>query len=67
MFLARVLAGEPCAGSQGMLKPSPKPNSGELHDCMVDSTHNPSIFVLSAGSDDRAYAEFLVKFKVGGH
>jgi poly [ADP-ribose] polymerase 10/14/15 len=65
MFLARVLVGEPCAGVSGMKKPAPKPGraSGELCESMVDRLQDPTIFILSAGSDDHAYAEFLVKFK----
>jgi hypothetical protein len=36
---------------------------GGLHDSMVDRLQDPSFFVLSAGSDGQAYAEFLIKFK----
>ena len=61
-FLARVLVGEPCLGRNGMAKPDTKPD-GTLHDSMVNDLNDPSIFVLSSGSDDHAYPEFMVKFK----
>jgi poly [ADP-ribose] polymerase 10/14/15 len=64
MFLARVLLGEPCVGNQGMTQPDAKPGCSELHDSIVDATQDPRIMVLSAGSDEHAYAEFLVKFKL---
>jgi poly [ADP-ribose] polymerase 10/14/15 len=62
MFIVRILVGEPCVGRSGMQKPSPK-QDGTLHESMVDNVANPSIFVLSSGSDDHAYPEFLVRFK----
>jgi poly [ADP-ribose] polymerase 10/14/15 len=63
-FLARVLVGEPCVGSSEMTMPSPKPDgSGLLHDSMVNRLQDPSIFVLSSGSDEHAYPEFMVRFK----
>jgi poly [ADP-ribose] polymerase 10/14/15 len=64
MFLARALIGEPCIGGGGMMQPTTKPGSAELHDSMVNRIQDPSIMVLSAGSDEHAYAEFLVKFKL---
>ena len=30
---------------------------------MVDSTTSPTIFVLSSGSDDHAYPEYIIEFK----
>jgi poly [ADP-ribose] polymerase 10/14/15 len=71
MFLGRVLVGEPCVGRSGMKQPDPRPgsagsasSSGELCDSMVNCLSDSSIFILSAGSDEHTYAEFLVKFKV---
>ena len=61
MLFCRILAGEPCRGTQGMRQPAAKP-SGVLHESMVDSLANPSIYVLSAGSDDCAYPEFRITF-----
>jgi serine/threonine protein kinase len=61
-FLARVLVGEPCIGSLGMVMPTAKRN-GSLHDSMVDRLQNPSIFVLSSGADDHGYPDFMIKFK----
>ena len=65
MLLCRVLVGEPCVGTSGMTQPSAKP-SGVLHESMVDDVANPSIYVLSAGSDDCAYPEFRIKFRRSG-
>ena len=62
MLLCRILAGEPCAGTQVLMQPSAKP-TGVLHESMVDNVANPSIYVLSAGSDDCAYPEFRITFK----
>ena len=62
MFIVRILVGEPCVGQSGMQKPSPK-QDGTLHESMVDNVANPSIFVLSSGSDDHAYPEFLIRFR----
>jgi poly [ADP-ribose] polymerase 10/14/15 len=61
-FLARVLVGEPCVGSSGMAMPTAKPD-GSLHDSMVDRLVDPSVFVLSSGSDEHTYPEFMVRFK----
>jgi poly [ADP-ribose] polymerase 10/14/15 len=63
VFLARALIGEPCVGRRGMDKPTQQVDGG-LHDSMVDRLQDPSIFVLSAGSDGQAYAELLIKFKI---
>ena len=60
LLLVRVLVGAACVGRSSMERPSPKPGSVELHDSMVDSMHNAKIFVLSAGSDNRAYPEFVL-------
>jgi hypothetical protein len=40
--------------------PGQKPGSVELYDSMVDTQSDPKIFVLSAGSDNRAYPEFVL-------
>ena len=61
MLLCRILAGEPCIGDSSMVQPSSKA-SGVLHESMVDDVANPTIFVLSAGSDDCAYPEFRITF-----
>lgn len=62
LMLVRVLVGEPCVGSSSMEKPAPKPGSDQLHESMVNRLQDPSIFVLSAGSDNRAYPEFVLRF-----
>ena len=59
----RVLVGEPCVGRAHMEKPTPRPGSHELHDSMVDALPTSKIFVLSAGSDNRAYTEFVLRVR----
>ena len=63
LLLSRVLLGKPCKGRKSMDKPEQKPGSVELHESMVDELSNPSIFVLSTGSDNQAFAEFVVTVK----
>ena len=63
LLLVRVLVGEPCQGRSAMERPTQKPNSPELYDSMVDSLSSPKIVVLSAGSDNRAYPEFVLRVK----
>ena len=63
VLLARVLVGQPCVGREGMKQPSRKGSSAdELHDSMVDRLRDPQIFVLSTGSDNHAYPEWLLRF-----
>jgi hypothetical protein len=68
LLRGRVLAGEPCLGGSGKIKPAVKPSGSSLHEPMADDLRNPSIYVLSAfriyvlSADDHAYPEFLVKF-----
>lgn len=49
-----------CLGNDRMDTPGQKPGSVELYDSMVDTQSDPKIFVLSAGSDNRAYPEFVL-------
>ena len=63
LFLNRVLVGEPCKGKSGMKKPDLKPDGTTLHESLVDSLSDPKIFVMSAGSDHQAYAEFILLVK----
>ena len=62
ILLSRVLVGDYCQGHSGMKVPSTKPD-GRLYDSMTDSQSNPTMFVLSAGSDHRAYPEFVFRFE----
>ena len=64
LLLVHILAGEPCVGTEQMQQPSQKPRGrhGQLHESMVDNLANPSIYVLSAGTDDHAYATHRVRF-----
>jgi len=54
MLATRVLVGESCKGSKDKKIPDQKPNSTALYESMVDKLKNPSIYVLSAGSDGHA-------------
>ena len=64
LLLSRVLLGESCKGNGSMDKPTPK-KSGEpvLHESMVNDLANPTIYVLSTGSDAQAFPEFVLKVK----
>ena len=63
LLLCRVLRGESCVGHSGMRRPDAKPGRSKLYESMVDKLDNPSIIVLSAGSDSQCYPEFLLKVK----
>ena len=63
LLLVRVLVGEACKGDKSMEQPTEKPGTRQLHESMVDRLDKPSIFVLSAGSDHRSYAEFVVRVR----
>ena len=64
LLVVRILAGEPCVGSASMAEPTRKPRGqGELHESMVDNLANPSIYVLSSGTDDHAYPTHRVRFR----
>ena len=62
MYLARVLVGQYCQGNSGMIVPPPKnPSRPEiLYESVVDSTENPSIFVVFY--DAQCYPEYLITF-----
>jgi hypothetical protein len=64
VLLVRVLVGQSCVGKLGMRQPDKKPGGGAvLFESMVDSLQKPSIFVLSTGSDNHAYTEFLLRLE----
>ena len=56
-----VLVGEACVGDRSMERPPQKPNSTEFYDSMVDRLADPKMVILSAGSDNRAYPEFVLR------
>ena len=37
-----------------------------MHESMVDNLADPSVYVLSAGSDNQAYPEFLITLRYRG-
>ena len=64
VLLVRVLVGQSCVGKQGMRQPDKKPGGGAvLYESMVNSLQTPSIFVLSTGSDNHAYPEFVLRVR----
>jgi hypothetical protein len=65
VLLVRVLVGQSCVGMKGMRQPDKKPGGGGvLFESMVDSLQKPSIFVLSTGSDNHAYPEFVLRLRL---
>ena len=61
MYLAKVLVGKFAHGDKGMRTPPPiDPNGHELYDSVVDSTEDPTVFVVF--HDDQCYPEYLVTF-----
>ena len=63
MYFVRVLTGEYTAGNRDMLAPPPKNPSKDpniLFDSVVNSMHNPQIFVVF--HDAHAYPDYLVVF-----
>ncbi|XP_063144808.1 protein mono-ADP-ribosyltransferase PARP14-like [Candoia aspera] len=62
MYLARVLVGEYCVGSKGLVVPNPKSGTDTtvLFDSVTDDLRKPSIFVIF--NDIQAYPEYLITF-----
>uniref|UniRef100_A0A8C0AX93 Poly [ADP-ribose] polymerase n=1 Tax=Buteo japonicus TaxID=224669 RepID=A0A8C0AX93_9AVES len=63
MYLARVLTGQYCAGSKGLITPPPKnpADPTDLYDSVVDNVNNPTMFVIF--NDIQAYPEYLITFR----
>uniref|UniRef100_A0A8C9UEM7 Poly [ADP-ribose] polymerase n=1 Tax=Serinus canaria TaxID=9135 RepID=A0A8C9UEM7_SERCA len=63
MYLARVLTGRFCAGRPGLKDPPPRSRAdpSDLYDSVVDSTSNPTMFVIF--NDIQAYPQYLITFK----
>ncbi|XP_061464996.1 protein mono-ADP-ribosyltransferase PARP14-like isoform X2 [Rhineura floridana] len=63
MYLARVLVGEYCAGSAGLVVPKPKnaTDPTDLFDSVTDNVTKPAMFVIF--NDIQAYPEYLITFK----
>ncbi|XP_031575047.1 protein mono-ADP-ribosyltransferase PARP14-like [Actinia tenebrosa] len=63
MYLARVLTGNYTKGDSSMKVPPPKNlvSPSDTYDTVVDSTSNPSIFVVFY--DGQAYPEYLIEFR----
>ncbi|XP_010163290.1 protein mono-ADP-ribosyltransferase PARP14, partial [Antrostomus carolinensis] len=63
MYLARVLTGQYCAGSGGLITPPPKnpADPTDMYDSVVDNVKNPTMFVVF--SDIQAYPEHLITFR----
>uniref|UniRef100_A0A672TKW3 Poly [ADP-ribose] polymerase n=1 Tax=Strigops habroptila TaxID=2489341 RepID=A0A672TKW3_STRHB len=63
MYLARVLTGQYCVGSRGLITPPPKNTADptDLYDSVVDSVKDPTMFVIF--NDIQAYPEYLITFR----
>ncbi|NXV47658.1 PAR15 polymerase, partial [Uria aalge] len=63
MYLARVLTGQYCAGSKGLITPPPKDPADptDLYDSVVDDVDSPKMFVIF--HDIQAYPEYLITFR----
>ncbi|NXG68991.1 PAR15 polymerase, partial [Baryphthengus martii] len=63
MYLARVLTGQYCAGSRGLITPPAKnpADPTDLYDSVVDNENNPTMFVIF--NDIQAYPEYLITFR----
>ncbi|XP_015674623.1 protein mono-ADP-ribosyltransferase PARP14 [Protobothrops mucrosquamatus] len=62
MYLARVLVGEYCVGSKGLVVPYQKSGTDptDLYDSVTDHLSTPSLFVIF--NDIQAYPEYLITF-----
>ncbi|XP_030909303.1 protein mono-ADP-ribosyltransferase PARP14 isoform X1 [Melopsittacus undulatus] len=63
MYLARVLTGQYCVGSKGLIKPPARntADSSDMYDSVVDNVKDPTMFVIF--SDIQAYPEYLITFR----
>uniref|UniRef100_A0A8B9GIK0 Poly [ADP-ribose] polymerase n=1 Tax=Amazona collaria TaxID=241587 RepID=A0A8B9GIK0_9PSIT len=63
MYLARVLTGQYCVGSKGLIKPPAKntADSSDVYDSVADDVKDPTMFVIF--SDIQAYPEYLITFR----
>ncbi|XP_061226007.1 protein mono-ADP-ribosyltransferase PARP14-like isoform X2 [Neopsephotus bourkii] len=63
MYLVRVLTGQYCVGSKGLIKPPAKntEDSSDVYDSVVDNVKDPTMFVIF--SDIQAYPEYLITFR----
>uniref|UniRef100_A0A3B5LQL8 Uncharacterized protein n=1 Tax=Xiphophorus couchianus TaxID=32473 RepID=A0A3B5LQL8_9TELE len=61
MFVALVLVGESTTGSSNYVRPPPKAGSKALYDSCVNSTSNPSIYVIF--EKQQIYPEYLIKYR----
>ena len=63
LLVCSIILGESCRGTHDMDRP-PIRTHGRRYDSMVNSIADPSLFVLSAGTDDHAYPNYIVEFKL---
>lgn len=63
MYLARVLVGEYCPGSKGLIVPKAKDSTDltNLFDSVTDNVTRPSMFIIF--NDIQAYPEYLITFR----
>ena len=63
MLFSRVLLGDPCQGRSQKQHPDMK-GDGRMHNCMVDRLNDPNIVVLSDGSDNQVFCEFVIRMRL---
>jgi len=63
LLLVRVLVGETCQGRLGMKTPSTKADKVTFYNSMTNDVSNPEMYILSAGSDNQSYIQFVLRFE----
>ena len=61
LLLSRVLIGETCQGFRGKKVPDTKAD-GTFCNSMTNNMSNPEMYILSAGSDNQSYIQFVLRF-----
>ena len=62
LLLSRVLVGQTCQGVLSMKTPDTK-SDGTFCNSMTNNIQNPEMYILSAGSDNQSYIEFVLRFE----
>ena len=61
VLISRVLTGQTCQGASNKKTPDTKAD-GTFYNSMTDNASSPSMYILSAGSDNQSYIEFVLRF-----
>lgn len=62
LILSRVLVGATCQGSSGKRTPDTR-SDGTFCNSMTNNLQNPEMYILSAGSDNQSYIQFVMRFE----